>query len=118
MNGVVDTVNLSSIQNSADLIFLHEVRNWNRVAQTRPVRVAGSNPLVARSFSHAYYDILHSDGANLLFCDGHVKWQRRDQIRYAQFGAPPELNPSLPTNLPLDDATATARNGQDYVVGF
>jgi hypothetical protein len=28
------------------------------------------------------------------------------------------LNPSLPTNLPLDDDTATARNGQDYVVAF
>lgn len=118
MNGVVDTVKLSSIQNSADLIFLHEVRNWNRVAQVRPVRVAGSNPPLARSFSHGYYDRLHNDGANLLFCDGHVKWQRRDQVRYAQFGAPTELNPSLPTNLPLDDDTATARNGQDYVVGF
>jgi prepilin-type N-terminal cleavage/methylation domain-containing protein/prepilin-type processing-associated H-X9-DG protein len=107
MNGVVDSVGLSTIQSPADLIFLHEVRNFNRVAQVRPTRIAGSNPPQATTFQHAYYDRLHFDGANLLFCDGHVKWQRRDSIRFAQFGAPVALNPSMPTHLALDDTAAT-----------
>lgn len=110
MNGNVDSVSLARIQSAAELIFLHEVRNFNRVAQVRPARVAGSSPATATTFQHAYYDRLHSDGANLLFCDGHVKWQRRDTMRFAQFGAPAELNPGQPTHLALDDAQATANN--------
>ena len=108
MNGVVDSVNLARIESPADLVFLHEVRNFNRVAQVRPARIAGSNPPQANSFQNAYFDRLHFDGANLLFCDGHVKWQRRDSMRYAQFGAPVALNPGKPTHLALDDVEADA----------
>ncbi len=110
MNGIVDSVNLARIESPSELIFLHEVRNFNRVAQVRPFRVAGSSPPQATTFQHAYYDRLHFDGANLLFCDGHVKWQRRDSMRFAQFGAPVALNPSMPTNLALDDAAALSNN--------
>lgn len=108
LNGIVDTQSLAAITAPADTIFLHEVRNFNRVAQVKPYLVAGSSPPAATFFTYSYYDRLHNDGANLLFCDGHVKWERRDQIRYAQFGAPADLNPGQPTNLPLDDAGADA----------
>ena len=110
MNGVVESVNLARITAPADLIFLHENRNHNRVAQVRPLRVAGSNPPQATTFQHAYYGRLHFDGTNLLFCDGHVKFQRRDSVRFAQFGAPAALNPGKPTHLALDDAEATNNN--------
>ena len=116
LNGVVASCPLAALTAPADLIFLHEVRNFNRVAQEKPRMVANSNPPAATGFSHAFYDSLHNDGANLLFCDGHVKHQRRDQIRYAQFGAPAALNADKPTHLPKDDATATERNGLTYVV--
>lgn len=108
MNGVVESAPLARINTPADLVFLHEVRNFNRVAQVRPFRIAGSNPPQASSFQHAYYDRLHFDGANLLFCDGHVKWQRREMMRFAQFGAPVDLNPGKPTNFALDEGGATA----------
>jgi prepilin-type N-terminal cleavage/methylation domain-containing protein/prepilin-type processing-associated H-X9-DG protein len=118
MNGVVESQASARISNAADLIFLHEVRNHNRVAQVRPVRIAGSNPPVATSFSHMYYDRIHNDGANLLFCDGHVKWQRRDAMRYSQFGAPANLNAGKPTALPLDDAAASAHNTMQFELEF
>jgi prepilin-type N-terminal cleavage/methylation domain-containing protein/prepilin-type processing-associated H-X9-DG protein len=118
MNGVVDSAALASITSPAELIFLHEVRNFNRVAQVRPVRTAGSNPPQATTFQHAYYDRLHFDGANLLFCDGHVKYQRRDTMRYAQFGAPVALNPGKPTHLALDDDQALANNTLSFNLEF
>jgi prepilin-type processing-associated H-X9-DG protein len=60
-------------------------------------------------FNHPYYDVQHSDGANLLFCDGHAKWQKKTAIRFVQFGA---------------DAPATAafnadgKNGGKYKARF
>jgi len=53
MNGVIESVNLARIQTPADLVFLHEVRNFNRVAQVRPFRVAGSSPPQAANFQNA-----------------------------------------------------------------
>jgi hypothetical protein len=44
-----------------------------------------------------------------LFCDGHAKWQKRDSIRFAQFGASPENNPSLPL-FGATDAELQAQN--------
>jgi prepilin-type processing-associated H-X9-DG protein len=115
VNGIVNGANLAALTAPADLIYLHEVRNFNRIAQEKP-RLLDGDPTSATNFSHAFYDRLHNDGANLLFADGHARWQRRDAIRYAQFGAPVDLNPDKPTHLPLDDDTATARNGLVYKI--
>jgi prepilin-type processing-associated H-X9-DG protein len=115
VNGIVNGANLAALTAPADLIYLHEVRNFNRIAQEKP-RLVDGDPTSATNFSHAFYDRLHNDGANLLFADGHARWQRRDAIRYAQFGAPVDLNPDKPTHLPLDDDTATARNGLVYKI--
>ena len=113
MNGIVASCPLAALTAPADLIFVHEVRNFNRVAQEKPRMLPTG---VATNFTNAYYDILHNGGTNLLFCDGHAKWQRRDAIRYAQFGAPVDINPDKPTNLPLLDADATARGTLEYNV--
>jgi prepilin-type processing-associated H-X9-DG protein len=115
LNGIVDTKPLAAIPAPADVIYLHEVRNKHRLSQVKPLLVA---PRQARSFTSHFYDGVHNGGANLLFCDGHAKWQRRDGIRYAQFGAPTALNPGLPTNLPLSDIDADARNSLVFNTEF
>lgn len=116
LNGIVSSKPLAAIPAPADIIFVHEVRNHNRVAQEKP-RQKRSNGMWT-NFTHNYYDLLHSGGANLLFCDGHAKWQRRDAIRFAQFGAPPALNPGMPTNLAQDEAGANALNPLEYRAEF
>lgn len=55
-----------------------------RTCQVRPYLVP--NPPAAREANTATYDLIHSEGANLLFCDGHSKWQKKMSIRFAQFG--------------------------------
>ncbi len=73
-------------------------------------------------FTSMYYDSTHSEGANLLFCDGHAKFQRRDAIRFAQFGAKVgtganEVNP--PTlAVGKDDATANAQASLQFKADF
>lgn len=118
MNGMVDTKALAAIPAPAEIIVLHEVRNYNRVAQQKPYIIPGSNPPVAKAITHPYYDRLHTDGANLAFCDGHSKWHRRDQIKVAEFGIPADLNPGKPLNLPLIDADATTMNAMTWTPGF
>jgi prepilin-type N-terminal cleavage/methylation domain-containing protein/prepilin-type processing-associated H-X9-DG protein len=118
MNGVVDTRPLAAIPAPADIIILHEVRNYNRVAQQKPYIILEGSKRLATGITHAYYDRLHNDGANLVFCDGHAKWQRKDAIQVAQFGLPPELNAGKPARLPLDEAEATALFAEKWVPGF
>ncbi len=118
MNGVVDSRSLAVVPAPADIILVHEVRNYNRVAQQKPYMITEGSKRLATGITHAYYDFLHNAGANLVFCDGHVKWQRKDQIRVAEFGIPPELNPGKPTNLPLDETAATALFAEKWVPGL
>ena len=114
LNGIAASKALAAIPAPADIIFAHEVRNYNRVAQEKPRGILVGSEVQYTNFTNAFYDSLHSDGANLLFCDGHAKWQKRGAIRYAQFGAPVSLNPALPVNLPQDDAIANANTGLIY----
>jgi prepilin-type processing-associated H-X9-DG protein len=116
LNGIAADRPLAELAAPADLVFLHEVRNYNRVAQVKP----RLNPATGlwTGFAHGYYDGVHHEGANLLFCDGHARWQRRDAIRFAQFGAPSELNPGLPTNVALGEAAATAQNTLEFKGGL
>ena len=73
-------------------------------------------------FTSQYYDSTHSEGANLLFCDGHAKFQRRDAIRFAQFGArvgtgANEVNPPGLT-VGKDDVTANAQSTLQFKADF
>jgi prepilin-type N-terminal cleavage/methylation domain-containing protein/prepilin-type processing-associated H-X9-DG protein len=115
MNGVVDTRPLAAIIAPADTIILHEVRNYNRVAQQKPYRLPNGK---VTGITHGYYDRLHNDGANLVFCDGHAKWQRKDAILVAQFGIPAERNAGKPLRLPLDEAEATALFAEQWITAF
>lgn len=118
LNGIVASKCLSAIPAPADIIFAHEVRNYNRVAQEKPRGVLVGSEVRYTGFSNGYYDVLHTDGADLLFCDGHVKWQKRGNIRFAQFGAPVVLNPGMPTNVAQDDAGADAQSSLIYRAEF
>jgi prepilin-type N-terminal cleavage/methylation domain-containing protein/prepilin-type processing-associated H-X9-DG protein len=118
MNGIADTRPLAAIPTPADIIIVHEVRNYNRIAQQKPYIVVEGGKRIATGITHAYYDKPHNEGANLVFCDGHVKYQRRDSILVAQFGIPAELNPGKPTRLPLNDDEATALFAEKWVPGF
>ena len=109
LNGIIATKPIAAISAPADTIFAHEVRNYNRVAQEKPRGITTDSGVMWTGFTNAYYDSLHNGGANLLFCDGHAKFQKRSAIRFAQFGCPPDLNPGLPTNVADDDAGANAQ---------
>jgi prepilin-type N-terminal cleavage/methylation domain-containing protein/prepilin-type processing-associated H-X9-DG protein len=120
LNGIPAGRSIAAIPAPADIIFAHEVRNYFRAAQEKP-RMVLSTGLYA-GFSNMYYDSTHSEGANLLFCDGHAKFQRRDGIRFAQFGAKVgtganEVNP--PTlSIGKDDATASAQGTLQFKADF
>jgi prepilin-type N-terminal cleavage/methylation domain-containing protein/prepilin-type processing-associated H-X9-DG protein len=89
LNGIAATRALAAIPAPADIIYLQEDGFYTRASQLRPYFT--NNNTEAKNANHSNYDRLHNEGANLLFCDGHAKWQRKTSIRYAQFGM--ECNP-------------------------
>lgn len=118
LNGIAASKPLAVLPAPADIIFAHEVRNFNRVAQEKPRGITVNGETLYTGFAHAYYDVLHNGGADLLFCDGHAKWQKRSAIRFEQFGAPESLNPGMPTNVAQDEAGANAQNALVYRAAF
>jgi prepilin-type processing-associated H-X9-DG protein len=76
---------LAVVPNPSEIIFCHEEGQLRFCARPRPyLRWAGfyNNWLVSGSD----WDLLHNDGANLLFCDGHVKWRKAAGIAAVEFG--------------------------------
>lgn len=92
LNGIAANKALAVVPAPADTVYLHEVNCFTRVAQERPRPVA-NQPTQAVNFDHSTYDFPHQGGANLLFCDGHAKWQKKSAIRYEQFGV---ISPTAP----------------------
>ena len=86
LNGIVSSRPLAAIPAPADIIFLHEYKYITRVAHVRP-RLSSATGTTFREFNHQFYDIQHSGGANILYCDGHAKWSKKTQIKFAAFGA-------------------------------
>lgn len=86
LNGMVAGRSLCVIPEAAGIIFLQESAFLTRAAQVRPQVIPGSVPPSARYPYHATYDNAHSGGANLLWCDGHVRWREKTTIRYDEFG--------------------------------
>ncbi|MGC4048107.1 MAG: DUF1559 domain-containing protein [Armatimonas sp.] len=120
LNGIPANRSLAAIPTPADIIFAHEVRNFFRAAQEKPRMVLSTG--FYTGFTSQYYDSPHNGGANLLFCDGHAKWQKRNSIRFAQFGArvgtgANEVNPPGLT-VGEDDATANAQSTLQFKADF
>lgn len=88
LNGVTSSKPLAAIPAPADIIFLHEYLAKSRVSQVRPHPDGVTNGRqMYRQFNHWTYDYMHSEGGNLLFCDGHAKWKKKTQIKFKDFGA-------------------------------
>jgi prepilin-type processing-associated H-X9-DG protein len=80
---------------------VQEIALRYRYAVCRPARVIDPNPLLNNfTLMHqvigatlgSIYDgkeiasVLHFDGGNLLFCDGHVKWRKTTDLKASDFG--------------------------------
>ncbi len=88
LNGLVSSQPLAVIPAPADTIFLHEYLANSRVSQVRPCPIDAAQSRF-NQFNHTFYDRMHASnsGAILLFCDGHAKWQKKNSIKFKQFGA-------------------------------
>lgn len=97
LNGIVEDRPLTVIPEPANIIFLHEIDLLVRVCETRPwLRSIETGYL---EFNHNRYNEMHNGGGNLLFCDGHAKWQKKTAIRPIQFGVLPTQRISGPRKL-------------------
>jgi len=83
LNGIVSNKAMAALPAPADIIFLHEAGAYGGTAQVRPNRTGNT----WHQYDHITYDRQHSEGSNYLFCDGHAKWQKKNNTKYAQFGA-------------------------------
>lgn len=87
LNGIASTKALAAIPAPADIIYLHEYRWKSRVSQVRPNSNGPADPNTYFQFDHFFYATLHSQGGNLLYCDGHAKWKRKTAMMFREFGA-------------------------------
>jgi prepilin-type N-terminal cleavage/methylation domain-containing protein/prepilin-type processing-associated H-X9-DG protein len=83
-NGVVGQRALAVMPAPADLIYIREENFANRYASQRPYRNRNDGLYYGSNWSS--YDLIHNEGANLLFCDGHAKWMKKSNIRFEQLG--------------------------------
>ena len=88
----------------AVLIYTREEIFANRYASQRPYRNRTDGKWHGSNWST--YDLIHNDGANLLFCDGHAKWMKKSQIRSSHLGLVVTPDRALST-----DATTSVNEG-------
>jgi len=110
-NGVILGRNLSAIQSPANLIWAHEFGFRSSTAFIRPTSADFVNyptPYNGQYISWIEntgggidykYDKVHNDGGNLLFCDGHVKWQSQNRTSARQFGLDSDLVGEQPRSV-------------------
>ena len=87
-NAVVMGRALAVVPNPADIIF---VREHALTVGTSVLRPAYATAGKYSEVNHPSYDVLHNNGANKLFCDGHAKWGRKDGLRSGEFGLDPDV---------------------------
>lgn len=87
-NGVVMGRKINVITDTAGIIWAHEWNGRINAAFIRPYREHNGTSFTGKymDWHRAFLDSAHFDGANLLFCDGHVKWRRQDKVCAADFG--------------------------------
>lgn len=101
VNGMVLQRKLSAVQSSASLIFLQENSYRFGAAFVRPqpdnspltplpIPVSANLQLWKYNYSGSgdveNTSLIHFDGGNLLFFDGHVKWRTQSSISAREFG--------------------------------
>ena len=103
-NGVVYSQKISAIPTTSQIILLHEFYAIDSRSITRPYlnggrlytgttlnpwrgwNVGSSNYPTIPVGANVSYNYQHFDGGNLLYCDGHAKWKRNEQIAAADYG--------------------------------
>jgi prepilin-type N-terminal cleavage/methylation domain-containing protein/prepilin-type processing-associated H-X9-DG protein len=85
-NGIVSDRPLAEISAPASVVLLQEFTIFTRTAQSRPfASTPGINSY--QQFHHFLTGTPHSKGANHVYCDGHVKWSKKTQMSFADYGA-------------------------------
>ena len=87
-NAVVMGRPLAVVPNPAEIMFLREHGLSVGTSVLRPARAGTSK---YSEVNHPSYDALHSGGATKLFCDGHVKWGKKEALRSGEFGLAPDV---------------------------
>jgi prepilin-type N-terminal cleavage/methylation domain-containing protein/prepilin-type processing-associated H-X9-DG protein len=78
-----DTVRMARVQKASELILASEWAYRTKTAYIRPFAASGG---FGKWMASVQYNYNHYEGANLLFCDGHVKWRLQDNICARDFG--------------------------------
>jgi prepilin-type N-terminal cleavage/methylation domain-containing protein/prepilin-type processing-associated H-X9-DG protein len=110
-NGVVGQRPLAIMPEPASLIYMREENFANRYASQRPYRQVATNLWLGSNWST--YDLMHNEGANLLFCDGHAKWMKKSQIKFSHLGIRVTPDRSLST-----DPTISVNEGNSALPGM
>jgi prepilin-type N-terminal cleavage/methylation domain-containing protein/prepilin-type processing-associated H-X9-DG protein len=88
INGITSTKALAVIPAPADIIYIREYAAKTRVSHVRPHPDGLLNGVLQyRQFNHGFYEYMHNEGSNLLYCDGHVKWKKKVAVKFRDFGA-------------------------------
>ncbi|HYE74678.1 MAG TPA: DUF1559 domain-containing protein, partial [Blastocatellia bacterium] len=95
-NGALMARKLSSLANSASLIWVQELDVSYQTAYLQPMNVSGGPNVYHdmpggpsaqhQDWLYSNWNKLHFDGGNLLFADGHVKWRKQSQICAKDYG--------------------------------
>ena len=96
-NGIVMFQPISTVKSPANVIFVHEGRDLNRYCAVDPYPVnntkqdykdiaSGSYTGLFKGYNWNVWDNYHAGGGNLLYCDGHAKWSKKNAIPYTAFG--------------------------------
>lgn len=96
VNGVVLARSIAVIPDTAGIVWAHEIARTN-LCLVRPYiggNIAGPATVTSSMYDWMNgngtgaldYDIQHFGNGNFLFCDGHVKFLRRENIKSADFG--------------------------------
>lgn len=103
LNGLYVSKSLAKVPVPSNTIMLQENSDYSSCALIRPRSMVVSGPYRDAQCDTGpkgeNYSELHSGGGNLVFVDGHVKYQVRESIRYAQFGFGVANNRTVPTNF-------------------
>jgi prepilin-type N-terminal cleavage/methylation domain-containing protein/prepilin-type processing-associated H-X9-DG protein len=83
-NAVVIGRTQAVVPEPATTIWCHEVRLTSRGAFLRPAYMPAQRRYTW--WMNPDFDLTHSEGGTLLFCDGHAKWRKRDSICAREFG--------------------------------
>ena len=88
LNGLAATKTIAAIPAPASIVYLQEYKFYGRTAQERPRRELDNGSTgYYQEFNHPFYNNRHSEGGNRLFCDGHAKWNKKNAMSFADYGA-------------------------------